>query len=313
MVKGDGSVLYPSYEVKILGADLKEKKSYKKEDSFIAEAEVTTNSIRLQRVKKTEKDGYEEIADDYILNSMEEKRQPVTMDKRITEMMFAEYYIDLPDAFEMEEIPVPEEVPYTLLSEDTTVRITELEKEAEEYMVYSFGEIVAVSDNCAEAIRLADRAEIVGTVTNEEGRIIWERGIKYASAALAERPGQSTKISELTSRQEAVRMMAAYLDREVDVTGLANEDTIKEFLQRTTGNRMLALSGVTLDEALYFVFRGAPVYAMKNQTEAVVITGYTANNITIYDPSAGKYKTVSLKEAERMFEVAGNIFLSYIR
>jgi hypothetical protein len=61
------------------------------------------------------------------------------------------------------------------------------------------------------------------------------------------------------------------------------------------------------------VFRGAPVYAVKSRTEAVVITGYSANNVTVYEPSTGKYKSYALKDAEKMFEETGNIFLSYVK
>ncbi len=313
MVMGDGTLLYPAYEVKILNEHLEERKSYRQEGCYVAEAEITTNSIRLRRVGKTSAGGYEEIEDDYILNSMEARKRPVNLEKRITELMFAEYYIDLPSSYEMEELPVRRAVPYTLISEDTTVRISTLENEAEEYMVYSFGDIISIGDNCAEAVKLADRADVVGTVINEEGQVIWERGIKYSASYLEELTGMSTKKSGLTSRQEAVRMMAAYLELEVDVTGFGENDSVKEFLEKVIGNRMLTLSGATLDEVLYFVFRGAPVYAMKSRTEAAVITGYSAASVTIYEPATGKYKVYSLREAEKMFEEAGNIYLSYVK
>lgn len=313
MVMGDGTLLYPVYEVKILDADLEAKKSYLKEGYYTVEAEITTNSIRLRRVEKNSKGGYEEAEDDYILNSMEAKKRPVTLDKRITELMFAEYYIDLPSTYAMKQIPVPETVPYTLISEDTTVRISNLENDKEEYMVYSFGNIAAISENCAVAVQTADRSEVVGTVINEDGRVIWERGVKYASFYLEELSGMPTKQSGLTSRQEAVRMMAAYLELELDVSGFGEEQNVKDFLEQSTGRRVLSLTGVTLDEALYFVFRGAPVYAMKSRTEAVVITGYSASNVTVYEPSTGKYKVYSLRDAEKMFEEAGNIFLSYLQ
>lgn len=312
-VMGDGAVLYPAYEVKILNSGLEQRKSYQKEGFYVTAAEITPNSICLHRVTKSAKGGYEDAADDYILNSTEAKKSPVTLDKRITELMFAEYYIDLPSTYEMKEIPVPVAIPYTLITEDTTVRIAELENEAEEYMVYSFGEIVTISDNCTEAILMADRADVVGTVINEEGQVVWERGIKYSASYLEELAGNSIKKSELTSRQEAVRMMTAYLEVDADVAVLTEEQSIKEFLEKTTGRRMISLTGATLDEVLYFVFRGAPVYAMKNRTEAVVITGYNANSITIYEPANGKYKSMSLRDAEELFEEAGNIFLSYIK
>jgi hypothetical protein len=204
-------------------------------------------------------------------------------------------------------------VPYTLISEDTTVRISALENEAEEYMVYSFGSIVSIGESCTAAVQTADKADVVGTVINENGVVIWERGVKYSASALKELEGRSIKNSGLTARQEAVRMMAAYLNLEPDVTGVLENHSVKEFLEQATGRRMISLTGVTLDEALYFVFRGAPVYAMKNRTEAVVITGYSASSVTVYEPSIGKYKNYSLRDAEKMFEDAGNIFLSYVK
>ena len=311
MVMGDGSLLYPAYEVKILDENLQEKKGYRKEDVYVAEAEVTTNSIRLRRVEKNSKGIYEEAEDDYILNSMEVEKRPVVLDNRITELMFVEYYIDLPSAYVMKEIPVPEKMPYTLISEDTTIRISELENNAEEYMVYSFGEIAGISNDCAEAVKLADRADIVGTVINDKGCVIWERGIKYSAFYLEELAGMSTKKSGLTSRQEAVRMMAAYMGQEIDTSGFDREQSVKDFLEEATGKRILSLTGATLDEVLYFVFRGAPVYAMKNSTEAVLITGYSSGSVTVYEPTTGNYKVYSLREAEEMFLEAGNIFLSY--
>lgn len=313
MMMGDGSLLYPAYEIKILNVGLEEKKSYQKEGYYVAEAEVTTNSIRLRRVVKNSRGTYEEAEDDYILNSMEVKKRPVTLDKRITEKMLAEYYIDLPSTYAMKEIPVKEEIPYTLISEDTTVRISALENEAEEYMVYSFGSIVSIGESPAMAVQLADRADVVGTVINEAGIVIWERGVKYSASYLRELEGNSTKNSGLTSRQEAVRMMAAYLNLETDVTGFGESHSVKEFLEKTSGSRMVSLTGATLDEVLYFVFRGAPVYAMKDRTEAVLITGYNASSVTVYEPATGRYKIYSLREAEKMFDDAGNIFLSYVK
>lgn len=313
MVLGDGSLLYPAYEVKILDNSLNEKKSYRKEGYYVADAVITSNSICLKRVTKNSAGAYEDAADDYILNSMDAPKRSVTLDKRITELMFAEYYIDLPSAYAMKKLPVRTRVPYTLISEDTTVRVATLENDTEEYLVYSFGEIAAISDNCARMIRLADETAVVGTVIDENGKVIWERGIKSSSAHLAELEGNSTKKSGLTSRQEAVRMLAAYLGVEMDVSSFEPAQSVKDFLEQKTGIRMLNLNGTTLDEVLYFVYRGAPVYAMTNASEAVLLTGYSTGNITIYEPASGKYKTYTLREAEKMLEEAGNIFISYIK
>ena len=83
---------------------------------------------------------------------------------------------------------------------------------------------------------------------------------------------------------------------------------MSDYIRATAVN----LTGITLDEALYFINKGRPVIAMKSNMDAVLITGYDSFNITIIDPSAGKTSKVSLQTAEEMFEAAGNIFISYI-
>ena len=55
------------------------------------------------------------------------------------------------------------------------------------------------------------------------------------------------------------------------------------------------------------------MFAMKNAEDAVVITGYSASQITVYEPASGRYKNYTIKDAEKMFEEAGNIFLSYLK
>ena len=94
-----------------------------------------------------------------------------------------------------------------------------------------------------------------------------------------------------------------------DALTLTEEQSIKQFFETTTGKRILSLTGSTLDEVLYFVYKGTPVIAMKNEKEAVVIIGYTSSNVILYED--GKTKTVSLSNAETMFLEAGSIFFTY--
>ena len=65
-----------------------------------------------------------------------------------------------------------------------------------------------------------------------------------------------------------------------------------------------------MDEALYFVYKGTPVLAMKDAESAVLLTGYTSSKVEYYDPKLGQMRTVSLEEAERMFSAAGSIYVS---
>ena len=303
----DGTVLYPAYLVKILDSNLQEKKTYQKEETYVTGATVSGGSICLERVKKTSK-GYKAMVEDYILHNVKEKKQSVGLEKRITDLMFVEYYIDLPSFYQMGEFPMVEEIPYTLISKDTTKRVSDL-KVKEEYRVYSFGKLIDMSEDCVKAISLANKVENVGIVVDEQGKVIWERGVKSTSHSLKEPKGISLKESGLTSRQDAVRILADYMGVELDASALLPEQNIKEFLEQIIGNRILFLNGITLDEVLYFVYQGAPVVAMKNEKEAVVIVGYTSSNVILYEN--GKTKTVSFNNAETMFLEAGNTFFTY--
>lgn len=305
---GNGTTIYPAYLVKILDATLQERKSYQKEEVYVTEAEVTGGAICLYRVKKASSGDYVEVKEEYILHSIEEKKQSVKLEKRVTELMFVEYYIDLPSFYEMQELPIVEEIPYTLILEDTTARISDF-KVKEEYSIYSFGKMVGITKDCAKAISLANETNYVGTVLNEEGKVIWERGVKSTNYSLKEPKLISLKNSGLTKRQDAVRVMAEYMGVELDAFALTEEQNIKEFVEEITGKRVLSLTGSTLDEVLYFVYRGAPVISMKNEKEAVVIIGYTSSNVILYED--GKIKTVSLSNAETMFLEAGSIFFTY--
>ncbi len=81
---------------------------------------------------------------------------------------------------------------------------------------------------------------------------------------------------------------------------------------RYTNSRVIVLTGATLDEVLYFVWKGQPVLAMKEPGGAVVITAYNAREVVYYDPARGRSVTVDRESAEALFEAGGGIFISFL-
>ena len=51
---------------------------------------------------------------------------------------------------------------------------------------------------------------------------------------------------------------------------------------------------------------------MTGENDAVLITGYDANNITFYDPAGGSNKTMSMESANELFLQAGDTFFTYL-
>ena len=54
------------------------------------------------------------------------------------------------------------------------------------------------------------------------------------------------------------------------------------------------------------------VIAMTSNHQAVVIGGYDSRKLLIYNPTSGKKQSVSRAEYEKIFEGAGNRFISYM-
>lgn len=73
------------------------------------------------------------------------------------------------------------------------------------------------------------------------------------------------------------------------------------------GEGTLNLTGCTLNEVLYYVGIGIPVYAVQNGQE-VVITGYNDTSVTIYEPAGGTTVTQNIDAASEDFAFDGNIF-----
>ena len=76
--------------------------------------------------------------------------------------------------------------------------------------------------------------------------------------------------------------------------------------------RVFNLTGCTVDEALYYVSCGSPVFAMTGGSDAVLLTGYDSSNVILYDPALGASRRVLLDEADDMFADAGSIFITYL-
>ena len=73
------------------------------------------------------------------------------------------------------------------------------------------------------------------------------------------------------------------------------------------------LYGNKVDELLYYIDEGTPVFALTGNHTAVLLTGYNATKIFYYDPLVGVTQSVLYADAEAMFGAAGSRFIAYIR
>ena len=120
-------------------------------------------------------------------------------------------------------------------------------------------------------------------VVDSSQQHIWERGNK------------KTKIDLDTSR-----IPQAMLQYNLD----------PEALQTSMEEKVLDLSGCTLDQVLYFVSEGHAVLA-KTPDGAVIIGGYDEYNTRLLYQGKTELEYYGMEDSTALFEEAGNIFLTY--
>lgn len=308
----DGSNMLPAYRLCIEDFEGNVLKTYEKEGFYIDGIEIGENILILKRLvrKAGESVSYTAAADDSIMNRLIEVHKPMEVTRRITDRILTEYYVALPMGIDITEIPALETTANTIINFDTTTRLSEPENRAKQYYAYSFGEVIYADSDAAAVIQAADSQ--TGTVINRDGRLVWERGVK---STRAEVPGIIPVNTDEAhnSIQAAMKMLMLYKNLDTDTVGYNRyESSIGDWLKANMKSTVVDMSGATLDEVLYYVYKSRPVLAVKSDGSACVITAYNELNITVYEPQKKKSVSYSIKEAAKMFEEAGNVFISYV-
>lgn len=309
LVNGDGNISYAMYKVQIKTAMGQSLKVYEKEGYYVTGVKTEGNVIRMNRLAKAADGGYEVAESDYILNQDKTKNGKIALTQRVTDRMLTEHYISFPQSFVMEELPKQLQVLYTVTDRDTTLRINEMEAEENTYYTYYYGMIDGIYDMAGEAIAAADAK--VGTVINERGKIVWERGVKASVSGVPHIKGVKAEEGK-GSKQAAVQMLLSSKGLTVIPTEEEVHQPLQQVLRRYTNAEVLVLTGATLDEVLYYVWKGQPVLAMKDADNAVVITAYDAGQVTYYDPVRGRSVSMDKNKAEEMFSTAGQLYIGFL-
>lgn len=304
----EGARIYAMNTVEIMNKDNTVIKSYSKKKVYITGAYVEGNVVHLKRAKKQGKT-YEGIADDNILNRMNDVRKSVEVTERVTDKMMTEKYMSFPASFVMEEVPQTEISGMYVVKEEKALYLGDYDS-ALKYYVYAKGGITGAYSNPAEAIVNADNEQ--GVVISSKNQTVWERGGRFLTNTVSGVENIRTG-SGVSSIDACVYMLLNSEHLGVDMKDIKNSNKsmlgmIGEYISEPVN-----LTGCNLDEVLYFVSAGKPVIAMKDNKNAVLITAYNSSTVTIYDPSTGENQTMFHANADSMFAEAGSIYVSYMK
>ncbi len=306
-----GSVAFPMYQVKIVDVTqeaLTELKIYEKTGYYVDGVQIEGSAMYLERMRKSGTD-YVPAEGDMIMNRESEAGGAAEIATAVSEEKQTEVLLKFQEVLN-EKTPkllTPKE---TILLEERVASLPQ-KGDAGNYYVYVKGEIVASTENVAEAVKLAN--EMMGVVIDSDQRYIWKRARKTAQPRLSD-IAASTEDASAGSIAQCMNVMLQKEGLNMNVQALLESgETPKSVLRNTLKERtVLDLTGCSTDEILYYVSLGTPVFAMTGNGSAVLVVGYDSTGVLLYEPGTDATVRKTLAEADALFANAGNVFFAYL-
>ena len=285
-------------------------KTYQKEGYYVSNIEIDGFTIYLNRVRlndgayidadldmimNREGDTNEPVAIESVTNGAKQKEVKLVFKKKIT-------------ASGTQKLLTPKEM---VLETKREVKLPK-DETLQKYYVYANGTVVLSTDRVADALNVANKQ--MGVVIDWNQRYIWKRSRKTAQSAF-----KGMTIGEDDKNASSIaRCISAMLQREnvnISVSALLEQgqkpkDIVSNALKDVT---VLDLSGCSVDEVLYYISNGATVFALEEKNQAVLLIGYDASYVSLYDPMKNITYRKKIEEANEMFASAGSVFFTYLR
>ena len=306
-----GNVTVPMYQIKIVDVSGKEQeilKVYEKEGYFVSSIEIEDYTMHLNRIRYNGT-AYVEADRDMIMNREGDSLKVVDVHTSSSEIKQTQVQLSLANQVSEKQprLLTPKE---TILEDDRTVALNN-NNDTERYYVYVKGDVIATSESVTEAIKVAN--EKMGVVISDSQQYVWKRSRKAQQGVL---PDIVVGMEDANAGSIA-QCINAMLEKEginISVSALiAGGETPKNILKNTMKDaRILDLTGCSIEEVLYYVSCGNPVFAMIGSSDAVLLVGYDANNVIVFNPVENTTGRQSISDAGEVFADAGNVFFTYL-
>ena len=307
-----GVEIYPMHKLSICDISNGKAESiyeYEKSGHYVLSAKKDGTTLILNRIKK-EQDGYVTASDDTIRNTSGETNKEVGVGLASDENGIENLQITMAELSGKENKYSYAVADAALAGDQMIISISTSQTE-KKYFSYVGSDVIYAGSNVQNAIIAAD--EQMGIVVDSQQNYIWKRGrvaIKSAIRNIA--VGSSDQ--DANSSAQSLSAMLVLQGENIEVNQLlAQGQTPISILSGCLENcTVLDLTGCSLSEVLYYVSLGEPVYARCGENEAVLIIGYDALNIVVFDPATGGNRKIGMNDATALFESQGNVFISYL-
>lgn len=307
--ESSGRFFYPMYKICICTSSGELLKEYRQPDVYVTDSSIEGNQITLDRVRRLESGGYQEIEQDHVMDNTETdagKNVIVTVN---TEKY--ERYVEIQTRMNIDsksiKILTPKEVVY---EGGRRLLLPEQETETRYYVYGPYG-IEGSFVSTASAVNLAN--SVSGVVVDARGNSIWKRGNRAAKNQI-----MAIKAAQVSEDRGA---LALCLDTMLAYEGISRStqrfldrgENIIQILEESLDGTVLDLSGCSLEAALYYVNLDIPVLALMEDGSAVLLVGFNEYNLGYLNPLTGAIEMMGLDNAVEWLERNGNQFITYLR
>lgn len=306
-----GKVVFPMSTVEILNTSeekLEIIKTYRPYTGKIGETSVDANNVYMQLV--AESNGrYVEIGSDTIMNREANPVNGVSVATTRSEIKQTQVSLTMKDIGMAKEVEIilPKHI---LIEEDRTIAFDV--KTEGYYYVYVKGDVLLATRDAAKAIRVANAN--YGVVVDSDVNYIFKRARSTTQSAL----GNLTPNEADVASSSITKCISVMLKREGAGIGVSDlvqvgHTPIQIVTNTFKDYKVLELHGCTIDELLYFIDQGTPVLAKTGSNKAILLVGYSANNIYYYEPNSGQTRSMGYSEIEQLFYEGGEYFIAYVK
>lgn len=311
VVGAAGNTVFPMKYLKIMGTSEDTNdilKEYKPQSGSIESISVKDYTVTVNLIKKSG-GRYVSAGVDSIMNREADTDEKVGIESTVTDKKETQYQLSMKNMADIKKIKLLASKAVIL---DSPRELSLDEKNTQNcFYVYQKGDVVLATEDISDAIICAN--EKLGVVVDSHQQYVWMRARKSAQNAFS---GIEVNDADQNSSSviQAVSALLNYRGMGLSVKELIeNGETPKSAIENTLKDSVvLDVSGCTVDEIIFYVSEGSPVFAMTGTDSAVLVTGYSASRIYYYDPESHVTQSKTFEEADEWFAKAGNIFFTYL-
>ena len=267
----------PMYQIEIYDTQLNVAKEYSRESIYVDNIELDGSRIKLKLYRKSDDgSGYEYYGEDTIVSTEDPETEPSLILSSEDPVKKRIYYVSLDIEIRTTrtlEVRAPEQISYEN-SGNIELSGSGLDNDTTIFYAYAGGELILRTPVLSNAIEAG--YEDMGYVTDQNRVLVFNR----------------TDRSETVSIQNP--MQAAY---ELIV---ALEDFTGSHVTEDHEYMILDTYGLSLNQLLYYVYKGVPAAVWLSDSDYCLIYGYNNDRISIYHPAAESeaQRELSLQRAE---------------